>query len=602
MTDAPTARRLMTRRDLLRAGAVAGGGLALASSFPAFARGGGAADTVLRNGFIWTLHGPRPTAHAIAIQAGAIIYVGTDEGVRDHIGPGTEVVNLRGRMVMPGIHDGHIHPLSGGRFLSAPSLNYAQLTLTEFLDALAEILHDTRADEPDGWLRVGQWDAIAMGNLPDRHDLDGLPTSRPILVRSLDGHIALANSRALELAGVDEDTPDPPDGELERDNQGRPTGILYDGAIGLVSSIIPPPTPEQEKRAIRVAFRRMNQRGITSYLDASADESDLAPVAALSDAGRLTLRSSNAAFVSAEQLEDPDATLDFLDDLRATYERPDIAINTVKLFFDGVIEYPTQTAAMLWPYRVNTGTEENPHWEPGDSSGPTYFPPEVADPGIATLDAAGWQVHIHAIGDRAVRSALDSIEHARTVNGDLDHRHTLAHIEAIHWKDFPRFAELGVMANMQMQWAERDSYTMERLKPYIGHGRWERLYAAGSLQAAGARLCGGSDWPVDPLLPIRQIEMAVNRTADEIYRGEDEPLNPEQSISLRSSIAMHVRNAAFQLHQEDMTGRIAEGLRADIIVLDRNLFRVPLTEVSTTEVLMTMVDGEIVHLDGELVI
>ena len=268
----------------------------------------------------------------------------------------------------------------------------------------------------------------------------------------------------------------------------------------------------------------------------------------------------------------------------------------MKLFFDGVIEYPTQTAAMIDPYKVNNGTAEDPHWVPGTSNGPTYFPPEIANPGMAALDAAGWQVHVHAIGDRAVRSALDAIEFARGQNGDLDNRHTLAHIEAIDSAEYKRFRQLNAMANMQMQWAERDSYTMKRLKPYIGPDRWHRLYAAGGLEAAGARLCGGSDWPVDPLLPFRQIEMAVNRTADEIYKGGDQPLNREQSISLRSSIAMHTRNSAYQLHQAGSTGAITRGRQADLVVLDRNLFDVKLTEVSTTKVMMTMVDGDIVHL------
>ena len=278
-----------------------------------------------------------------------------------------------------------------------------------------------------------------------------------------------------------------------------------------------------------------------------------------------------------------------------------MTVNTVKLFMDGVIEYPTQTAAMIDPYRENVGTPNHPHWVPGDSNGPTYLEPAQLNPGVAALDAAGWQVHMHAIGDRAVRSGLDAIEFARGQNGNLDNRHTLAHIEAIHNDEYARFAALGAMACMQMQWAERDSYTMKKLKPYIGPARWSRLYAAGSLEAAGARVCGGSDWPVDPLLPFRQIEMAVNRTADEIYKGGDEPLNAAQSISLRSSIQMHTFNAAHQLHQAGITGAITRGRRADLVVLDRNLFDVQLTEVSTTKVLMTMVDGEIVHLKPDLI-
>ena len=591
----------MSRRDLLRGGIATAGGLVLASNVPAFARGTTAADFVFVNAYVWTVDPSFPIARAVAVRNGRIVYVGNERQAREHVGAGTEVVNLKGRMMMPGIHDGHIHPLSGGRFLTAPSLNYAVLSIPKFLDALAAILAETASEEPDGWLQVGQWDAIGMAKLPDRRDLDSLDTARPIIVNSLDGHIALVNSRALQLAGITDSTPDPPDGEIDRDKNGHATGILYDGAIGLVGSLVPPPTAEQNARALRAAFRLMNKKGITTYMDAAADAVELEALALLSDQGKLTLRPHVALYASADALAQPNMAVNDLEDLRNTYTRPDVTVNTVKLFMDGVIEYPTQTAAMIRPYRVNEGTPNHPHWVPGDSRGPTYFPQDVVNPGLAALDAAGWQVHMHAIGDRAVRSSLDAIEYARNQNGDLDNRHTLAHIEAIHYDEYRRFRQLNAMACMQMQWAERDSYTMKRLKPYLGASRWSRLYAAGSLEAAGARLCGGSDWPVDPLLPFRQIEMAVNRTADEVYAGGDLPLNREQAITLRASIEMHTRNSAYQLHQAGDTGAIRRGRRADLLVIDRNLFDVRLTEVSTTKVLMTMVDGQVVHMKSDLI-
>ena len=233
--------RFSRRAFLKRGGAIAGGAV-LAGATPAFARGPGTADVVLTNASVWTLNPRKPFARAVAISGGTIVFVGSVRGAQEFVGSRTEVLDLRGRMVLPGIHDGHIHPLSGGRSLTAPSLNYEQLSLSEFLDRIAALLKATSEDEPDGWLVVGQWDAVAMGTLPDRHDLDALPTSRPIFVRSLDGHFAVVNSRALELAGITAATPDPPDGEIRRDRNGEPTGVLLDGAIGLVSSVIPPPT------------------------------------------------------------------------------------------------------------------------------------------------------------------------------------------------------------------------------------------------------------------------------------------------------------------------------------------------------------------------
>ena len=595
-----TAEGALTRRGFVTGGAAAAAGLALGAPRLAAARRGAAADLVLRNGRVHTLAGARQ--QAVAIADGRIAYVGSNTGADALAGAGTEVIDLGGRMVLPGIHDGHMHPLSGGLVLTAPTLNYRQLNLKEFVAAIRKLLARTSEEEPDGWLSVDLWDATAMDKLPTKEDLDKLETSRPIIVFDLNGHIALANSRALAIGGVDASTPDPPGGEIRRGPNGEPTGILLDNAIGLVADKVPPLTPEQNARALAAAYAEMAKQGITSYLEASAGEEELAAMALLSDQGALTVRPSVAVYGDAGLATDPAALLAHVEQMRATYGRPDVTIGTVKLFFDGVIEYPAQTAALLQPYRVNKGTERDPTFVPGKSKGPTYFPPRVAKTAVAMLDAAGWQVHVHAIGDRAVRSALDAFEHARATNGATDNRHTITHLELVHPKDFDRFAKLGVLASMQMQWAERDSYTVDRLRPYIGTKRWRNTYPAGSLRRAGATLCGGSDWPVDPLLPFRQIEMGVNRTADEVYVGDPEPLFAYEGLKLRESIVMHTRNSAFQLHQEGTSGRIVEGLAADLAVLDRDLLRVPLRRVSNTKVELTLLGGRIVHRGGGLAV
>ena len=347
-------------------------------------------------------------------------------------------------------------------------------------------------------------------------------------------------------------------------------------------------------RSLR-ATSSWQQAGITTCLHASAGETELAALAALADRGPLPVRPHVALTVEAEEAADPATMLARVADLRSTYARPGVEIDNLKLFFDGVIEYPTQTAALLKPYRVNKGTKDDPRWVRGKDRGPTYWKPSVAGPAVAAADAAGWQVHVHAIGDRAVRSALDAFEGAIAANGRTDGRHTITHLELVDPKDFPRFGKLGVLASMQMQWAERDSYTVERLRDYLGRKRWRNTYPAGSLRKAGALLCGGSDWPVDPLLPFRQIEMAVNRTADEVYAGDPKPLFRGQGIKLRQSLVMHTRNSAFQLHQEGLSGRLVPGLAADLVVADRDLLDVPLRKVSKAKALLTMVDGRIVH-------
>jgi predicted amidohydrolase YtcJ len=231
---------------------------------------------------------------------------------------------------------------------------------------------------------------------------------------------------------------------------------------------------------------------------------------------------------------------------------------------------------------------------PGPSRGPTYFEQPVLDRAVAALDAAGWQVHVHAIGDRATRSALDAFEHARDRNGVSGLRHTIAHMEVVDPADVPRLGALGVLANLQLQWAQRDPYTVDHLARYLGADRWNDLYPAAALQAAGARLCGGSDWPVDPLRPFAQLETAVTRTSAGRH-GQEEPLFPAQAITLRAALEMHTSASALQLHQEALTGRIAPGLAADLIVLDRDLLAIPVGEIAETAVELTMIGGRIVH-------
>jgi len=588
-------RRPTRRQFLARSGALAAAGLMSPAAIGRALARGSAATTVFRGGPVLTWD--EAGATAVAVRDGVIVYVGNDAGAAGFISSTTDVVDLAGRLLMPGIQDGHMHPLYAGRGMRGCNLHYKQLTIGEMQDRIAACLQATKADEPDGWLEVVNWDYQAIqppGTVPDRGDLDVLDTARPIIVFSLDGHTALANSRALALAGVTASTPDPPDGHILRDADGEPTGLLQDAAIDLVSGVIPPPSAEQDGRALRLALRQMNREGITSYMDASAGTGIMAAAAYLRDAGRLTARAQMAQVVSSDELADPASLVQQLQAARAPFVGGLLQAPTVKLFLDGVIEYPTQTASLLKPYRVNAGTKKDPHWVPGDDRGPTYFAPELLNDGLAALDAAGWQVHMHAIGDRAVRTGLDAIAHARTQNGDLGNRHTLAHIELVHPDDLARFGEVGALACMQLQWAELDSYTVDYVKPYLGKKRWRYLYPSGSIAAAGGTLTGGSDWPVD------QIEMGINRTGDEIYPSYPGPLHAEEKLRRRQSIRMHTQASAYQLHQEDQTGSIAEGMLADVIVVDRDIQRVPVKDISTTEVLMTMVGGDVVHRAKDL--
>ena len=492
----------------------------------------GEADVVFTGGRVVTMAGE--DAEAVAVRDGRIAWVGAAADAAAHAGPATEVVDLAGRMLMPGIHDAHLHPLSGGVVLTRPTLDYARLDKPAFLDAMRGLIAREGDRAAGEWMAVDLWDATAMDEQPTRADLDALPTERPILVVALDGHIAVANSRALALAGVAAGTDDPPGGVITRDAGGEPTGILHDTAIALVEERMPAPGAEADADALRAAHEALVRAGVTSYMDASAFAPELAALAALSDRSGLLLRSSAALTIQPEQAEDPAAMLAHLEGLREEHGRPDVVLRTAKLFLDGVIEHPTQTAAMLEPYLV----EEDGRWVPGPGRGPTYFAQPVLDRAVAALDAAGWQVHVHAIGDRAARSALDAFAHARERNGARGLRHTIAHLEVVDPADFPRFGALGVLANLQLQWAQRDPYTVDHLAPYLGAERWADLYPAAALQAAGAMLCGGSDWPVDPLRPFAQLESAVTRTsAGRLRRGGAAVPRPGDHVARRAGDA-----------------------------------------------------------------
>ena len=312
-------------------------------------------------------------------------------------------------------------------------------------------------------------------------------TQRPIIVRSTDGHNALVNSRALQIAGVTASTPDPIDGTIVRDGQGNPTGHLIDGAIGLVEQHVPEPTFDQDVDSMRTALGVMAARGVTTLNDAITWDYHCSIYEALRTGGELTARVHCDLVLDREPADDMANAIAYFDDVRATYDRRNLTVRTVKIFEDGVMEYPIQTAGLLKPYRV----KENGQWVPGPSRGPIYFERSVLKHAVTELDAAGYRVHIHAIGDRAVRVALDGYQAALEANGDSDKRHTIAHLQLVDPADLPRFAELGVLPCMQLQWAERDAYTMEALKRYLGQERWSRDLPVGQ---PGRRRCAGDRW------------------------------------------------------------------------------------------------------------
>ncbi|HXY10600.1 MAG TPA: amidohydrolase [Terriglobales bacterium] len=571
---------------------------------PSFAASA-AADRVYRNGTVFTADANHFIAQAIAIREGRIIYVGSNQGVVPLIGASTKVTDLEGRFLMPGLVDGHLHPLEAGMKLEKCSLNYDSLTVAQFEQRIQACLEQTRNQEPDGWLEVVNWFQESMrpaGVKTSRATLDGLPTSRPIIVRSSFGHTVLANSRALAMAKITRDTPDPVGGKIWRDGDGNPTGLLEDSAFATYSDLIPKPTPEENIAAAKAAQQAMNRQGVTSFLDADAAPESMAAFTAVQAAGALTVRAHFAPQIAPTEASDPATAVANVVRYQKQYDqggieaRPGLTVRNAKLFLDGVIAAPALTGAVLEPYRTNLGTQENPHWVAGQSRGPSvYFPPRALAEILVRLGRAGIDPHMHADGDAAVRAALDAVEAMRKEIARADIRPAVAHDEIVSPDDYPRFKALNTIPVLSFQWEKPAGDTIG-LTNYFGPERMKILEPAGLLAAAGARIAFGSDWPVDPLDEWFAFKVGVTRTnaanAAAEFHGK---LGDDPGLSREAVLRAATIDAAYELHEEDVTGSLVAGKFADVIVLDRDPFKIPAEDIANVQVLETVVGGRTVY-------
>ncbi|MBK3569483.1 amidohydrolase [Streptomyces sp. MBT62] len=549
------------------------------------------AALVIRDARVFTGRPGAAPQEAVAVgRDGTVLAVGRSADLRRWVGRDTEVVDAGGDTVMSGLVDAHAHPMGAAARTLQLSLNGAKFTVPELQEALKKLLADSASAEPDGWLSVAGWNSAGLlpaGTEPHHRMLDSLPTRRPIVLQAGDGHNSWVNQRALDLAGITATTPNPPAGEIVRDAGGAATGLLKDRAQDLVRVLIPGPAQADLVAAGARILSQAAAAGITTFLDASATSSQLDTYAGLAAQGKLLQRVTPALRLSVDQVKDPKGALAYLRGLRDKYKGvPGLRFGTAKVFLDGVIEYPAQTAALLTPYLDKNG-------KPTTDYGDLYVTAAEYGNLAAVLDRADWQLHAHAIGDRAVRTALDGYAAAKRANGQRGNRHTIAHLQLVDPADYRRFAALGVVACMQLQWAMRDEWTMDALLPYIGPERHRRLYPARSLQQHGALLAGGSDWPVDPLQPWNQIRTAIDREGAAAEQGA---LYPElQSIGRTAALRMHTAASAYQLHMEHRIGTLAPGRAADLVLLDRDITRVPVREISDIQVRLTLVNGRVVH-------
>ena len=536
------------------------------------------ADLVLKNGAVYTSDAARSWAEAVAIRGNKIIYVGPNSGVQPLITSATRVIDLQGRMLLPGFTDSHVHPVSSGM-----QLNDCALTNISTVPGILEQVKQCNANRKGKkWIIGGGWELPLFPNAnPSKELLDQIVPETPVFLEAADGHSAWVNSKALALAGIDRNTKDPARGRIERDKNGEPTGTLREAAISLVARYIPTPTQSDYVEGLRRALKLANSFGITSVQDASASIDELTAYKTLDQGGELTVR-----VVAATKI-DPDKAETQIPELikrRTLFNTDRLNATAAKIFADGVLE--SHTAFLLEPYVDQPGNR-----------GPANYTSEKLTKLITALDRAGFQVHVHAIGDRAVRMALDAFEEAQKSNGRGDLRHHIAHLELISPSDIPRFAKLGVIANFQPLWAYADSYITDLTEPILGPERSRRLYPIGSVVRTGAVIVGGSDWSVTSLNPLEAIQIGVTRYG--LNDAKRVSWLPDERAGLASMIAAYTINGAYLAHREKQTGSIEVGKTADLVVLSDNLFTIPEYSIHKVKVLLTLLDGKEVFRHSE---
>ena len=539
------------------------------------------ADLVMLNGGIYTVDAERSWAEAAAIVDGMIVAVGTNDEIEPYVGNSTEVIDLDGRMAMPGIHDSHVHPLEGGY-----EQVYCNLWYDYGVDAIIAKLQACEKNHEGEWFEAVGLDLGSFGLTgPDKSILDGLSQDRYIFVDGADGHAALVNDKVLELIGIDEDSVEPFDGVIERREGSRePNGTLRESSRDLVDKIRPRRNFDISLAAMQGAIALMNSHGITSAYDVWVGEHEMQVYKTLADADELTMRVRGAIIDEGVYEKHVGEDLERVLRDRGDYESDNVNYNSIKIMVDGVFE--GETGAILEPYLTTKIT------------GPLYRAPEDFNKRVKRYYDMGMLVHFHTMGDRAVRTAMDAIEYARD-SGDealLDGRHTISHLGLVDPADIPRFAELNIGASVTMVWAYTSEWTHGLEIPALGIERTSQLYPIRSIQAANGVILGGSDWNYGDLDPLLSIETAITRDDPwgPISAGEYEILGTEM-VSLATMIDAYTINGAWQIHAEDVSGSIEVGKRADIAIYDRNLFEIDVYEISEALVDLTIFDGRVVY-------
>jgi len=534
------------------------------------------ADTVLLNAKVYTENAQQYWAQAVAIRGEKIVAVGDNAEIDKLRGPGTKVIDAGGKLVLPGFVDCHIHFLEGSISLGQANLEGAKnpADIQRILREYAE------KHSGDGWILGAGWNYAMFGeeNLPNKKYLDELFQDRPVFLVGYDGHTSWANSKALALAGIKKDTTNPPNGTIVRDPKtGEATGALKESAAHLVVKFVPKPTREEKLAALRAGMRWGNENGLTRVHSAGGDFESFDLYDELRRHGDLTLRMYIAYFLDPPELRPRD--LAAIEEARKKYASDWLAAGVVKMMIDGVVE--SHTAAMLEPYTDDSSAKGTLFWDP-----------EKYKAAVAELDKRGLQLFTHAIGDYAVRTALDAYENAEKMNHTRDRRPRIEHIETVTTVDIPRFGKLGAIASMQPLHAYPDEDTLRVWAGNVGPDRASRAWAWNSIAKAGGHLAFGSDWNVVTLNPWEGLQMAVTRQTTE---GKPEGgWLPQQRITLGQAIEAYTLGAAYAGRREKTEGSIEPGKLADMIIVSQNIFGVDPHEIAKTKVVETIVGGRVV--------
>ncbi|WP_199512456.1 amidohydrolase [Nucisporomicrobium flavum] len=519
-------------------------------------------------------------ASALLVRDGRILAIGHDD-VRELAGPRTEVVDLRGRLLLPGFQDAHVHAVFGGLELGLCDLSGT----TDVAEYLRRVRAYADGHPLEEWIVGGGWSMESFpGGVPGRDLLDRVVPDRPVFLMNRDHHAAWVNSRALDLAGVTARTPDPADGRIDRGPGGDPVGGLQEGAMALVEALVPAATPADRLAGLLRAQRLLHSLGVTAWQDAMLCATNGYPDVADAYLTAATDGSLVSPVVGALwwDRERGAEQIPSLVDERERFTAGPLRSGTVKFMLDGVAE--NFTAAMTAPYRDACG-------HPTDNSGLSFIDPAALPGYVTELDRLGFQAHFHALGDRAVRTALDAVAAARAANGPSDTRPHLAHLQVVHPDDVRRFRPLGATANVQALWAAHEPQMDELTIPFLDPELAGRQYPFGDLHRSGARLAAGSDWPVSSPDPLQAVHVAVNR----VLPGQDRPVFlPEQRLELATALRAYTSGSAYVNHLDD-SGTLSAGSRADLVVLDRDPAAGPPQEIAAARVAITYVAGERVY-------